>query len=861
MAESIWNDPRITAYVLGDLSDEEKTKFENELGSDPELSDAVAEARGVTEQLRTHFASERAAVLDTGRRQTVLAAAAGSDPVAGSDPPAGSAQAVVLPSRDAWWRRHGVLLGIAASLLIVIVGLSVPAMQSVRQLTQQDVVWQVDQAPENGEWAAAMAPEDLATDAFILRESVGGTPSPSEPFGRPAVPSSPASVPSAQSREKSARYAQSGNESLERKSGAVAGPADGRARGTDAWYFDQRSAADPAGPTEKGFLQGGMAMGVDLDQSRLSANDGRGRLPELGRPGAVSPMEMEMGGMGMGGMGGGMGMGGMMGGMPAGGRGPGMAGDRFEPITDNPFKRVVEHPLSTFSADVDTASYSKLRDVLIRAQQPPRPDAVRIEEMINYFEYGYEPPAADAEHPLAARIDIVSCPWNESHRLARVAIKGRTIETGSRPACNLVFLIDTSGSMNAPNRLPLVLDGIRMLLTTLNPHDRVAIVTYAGSAGLVLDSTPASRLQVIREALDRLSAGGSTNGGAGIRLAYQTARDHLIPGGANRVILCSDGDFNVGVTGTDELIRVVEEEARSGIFLTVLGFGMGNHNDAMLEQISGRGNGNYAFIDSQQEARKVLVQQVDGTLFTIAKDVKLQVEFNPRRVAAYRLIGYENRVLAKEDFNDDRKDAGEVGAGHTVTAFYEIVPAGVEPAGLPPAVDELKYQTELAPTPATEQDETLTVKIRYKAPDGDVSRLVEFPAVDSDRKFAEADDDLRFAASVAGLGMKLRRSPYAGTWTFRDITRTASAAIGEDRDGLRAEFLYLTSLANRWFGPEPESPESPPAASDAPPAASDPVPEPRVPAPEVSDSAPEVLDPAPETSAPADDPAEPGSDR
>ena len=483
------------------------------------------------------------------------------------------------------------------------------------------------------------------------------------------------------------------------------------------------------------------------------------------------------------------------------GTGPGKPGDQFEPIDENAFKRVSEHPLSTFSVDVDTASYSKTRDFLIRANQLPRPDAVRIEELVNYFDYDYEGPDADADHPFAARAAVTGCPWNEEHRLARIAIKGKEMNADQRPKCNLVFLVDTSGSMKAQNKLPLVLQGMQMLVQRLNKKDRVAIVVYAGSAGLVLDSTKVGKNgKDIKNALTRLSAGGSTNGGAGIALAYQTARDNFISDGVNRVILCTDGDFNVGVTGTDALVRMVEKEAKGGVFLSVLGFGMGNHNDAMLEKISGQGNGNYAFIDTENEARKVLVEQTNATLVTIAKDVKIQVEFNPTRVSSYRLIGYENRILAKEDFNDDKKDAGEIGAGHEVTALYEIVPAGVKADGSAPKVDPLKYQKQLKPTEAAESDEMVTVKLRYKQPDGDKSTLIEFPVIDDDGTFDEADADTRFAAAVVGLGMQLRRSSYKGDWTLRDVLSVAEDSIGEDEFGLRSEFVTLVRKAMELSG-------------------------------------------------------------
>ena len=477
------------------------------------------------------------------------------------------------------------------------------------------------------------------------------------------------------------------------------------------------------------------------------------------------------------------------------GRGPGISGDQFDPITDNAFKLVEEHPFSTFSVDVDTASYSKVRDFLVRANQLPRRDAVRIEELINYFDYDYEAPSDDADHPFATRTVVTSCPWNPDHRLARIALKGKTMEKKDRPPCNLVFLIDTSGSMNAANKLPLVIEGMEMLISQLNENDRVSITVYAGSAGLVLDSTPATKLRKIRNALTRLTAGGSTNGGAGIALAYQTARDAFIEDGVNRVILCTDGDFNVGLTGTDQLVRMVEEEAKGGVFLSVLGFGMGNHNDAMLEKISGRGNGNYAFIDTPLEARKVLVEQTSGTLVTIAKDVKIQVEFNPVHVSSYRLIGYENRILAKQDFNDDKKDAGEIGAGHSVTALYELVPAGLEPTTAKPKVDELKYQTRPKPTDAANSNELMTLKLRYKQPDEDVSQLIKFPVVDDDQRFEQSDEHVRFAAAVAGFGMLLRRSEHAGDWTLEDVLSIAESAVGEDASGLRSEFVELVRIA------------------------------------------------------------------
>jgi len=474
------------------------------------------------------------------------------------------------------------------------------------------------------------------------------------------------------------------------------------------------------------------------------------------------------------------------------GLGPGRGGDRYDRLVENPFRMVKDHPLSTFSIDVDTASYANVRRFLLREGRLPPPDAVRIEELINYFDYDYPGPEGDV--PFAAHIEVAGCPWHAEHRLVRIALKGREIPTERRPPANLVFLLDVSGSMNSPDKLPLLREGMKLLASQLRDDDRVAIVVYASAEGLVLPSTPGFQRQRIIAALDRLRAGGSTNGGAGIQLAYRIARENFIEGGVNRVLLCTDGDFNVGTTSTGDLVRVVEEKARSGVFLSVLGFGRGNLNDAMMETISNKGNGNYAYIDSITEARKVLVGQMGGTLVTIAKDVKIQVEFNPVRVAAYRLIGYENRILAAEDFNDDTKDAGEIGAGHTVTALYEVVPAGV--AVDVPGVDPLKYQSPMAPRqdPSTRR-ELLTVKLRYKEPDGQTSQRVEFPVVDSGRSFGETSADFQFAAAVAAFGMLLRDSRYKGTATYDGVLEIASAARGPDVHGYRAELVEMVRRA------------------------------------------------------------------
>ena len=465
--------------------------------------------------------------------------------------------------------------------------------------------------------------------------------------------------------------------------------------------------------------------------------------------------------------------------------------ESYAPIQGNSFKRVADEPLSTFSIDVDTAAYANVRRFLRSGEMPPA-DAVRIEEMINYFSYDYAPPKEDV--PFAVHVESAACPWNPAHPLVKIGLKGRELAAESRPPCNLAFLIDVSGSMGTDNKLPLVKKSLQLLARQLSPADRVSIVVYASSSGVVLPSTSCDNLPAIDAAIERLQSGGSTAGGAGIRLAYDEALKSFQPDGNNRVILCTDGDFNVGITDSGELAAFIAERAKQGIFLTVLGFGMRNYKDDRLETLADKGNGNYAYIDSFSEARKSLVEQAAGTLFAIAKDVKLQIEFNPAHFSSYRLLGYENRILAKEDFNDDQKDAGELGAGHTVTAFYELVPVGAESA---PGVDPLKYQASdeapAAPTPApaTASPEWLTVKLRYKLPREDRSSKIEVPFTGSATAFENASADFRFAASVAAAGFLLRQDPAAHALTYRQVIDWTAAATGADPDGYRREFLDL----------------------------------------------------------------------
>ncbi len=473
---------------------------------------------------------------------------------------------------------------------------------------------------------------------------------------------------------------------------------------------------------------------------------------------------------------------------------PGMNRESYNHTPDNPFHAVGDTPLSTFSIDVDTASYSNVRRMLNSGQRPPA-DAVRIEELINYFSYDYPQPEGD--EPFAVISEVGPAPWNSHNQLVHIGLQGRELAPSEIPGRNLVFLLDVSGSMGQANKLPLLKDAFKLLVEQLNDRDRVSIVVYAGASGVVLEPTSGNNHLAIGLALERLEAGGSTNGAAGIELAYQLAEKAFIPNGINRVILATDGDFNVGPSSQGEMVRLLEEKRDKGIFLTILGFGMYNLNDATMEQMADHGNGNYAYIDTLNEARKVLVNEVTSTLVTIAKDTKLQVEFNPENVAAYRLIGYENRLLADKDFADDTKDAGDLGAGHSVTAIYEIVPVGAPSAHVLGAtkVAPLKYRTQPDTNRAALSDELVTVKLRYKEPEGTKSKLLSEVIRTSTRTLSETSTAFRFSAAVAGYGMLLRGSKHARGASWDLIAELAKGSKGSDRFGYRAEFLKLIDKA------------------------------------------------------------------
>jgi Ca-activated chloride channel family protein len=491
----------------------------------------------------------------------------------------------------------------------------------------------------------------------------------------------------------------------------------------------------------------------------------------------------------------------------------GMSRENYGRLIDQPWKSPWQDALSTFSIDVDAASYTNVRRMMMDGREVPA-DAVRIEELVNYFDYRYEGPKGDG--PFAVHGTLATCPWKPQHLLARVAIKGREIDAKARPASNLVFLIDVSGSMQDPVKLPLLKRSMRILLDQLDERDRLGIVVYAGSEGVVLDPTTLDErgLSAAIQALEKLEAGGSTNGGAGIKRAYELATKHLVKGGVNRVILATDGDFNVGTTGQGDLVKLVKDGATKGVSLSVVGFGAGNFNDAMLEAITNDGDGNYFYIDGEQEARRVFLQKLTGTLVTIAKDVKIQVEFNPGKVQAYRLIGYANRILRHEDFNNDKVDAGDIGAGHTVTAFYEIVPPGV---ALPDTgkVDGLRYQKPVEKEPVV-SDDWLTLKLRYKHPEGTESQLIETPLKGEPQSWEKAGHDFRFASAVALFGMKLRQMPEMSDMPWQKVVEIARPALADDAKEQRSEFVEMVARHGRFTVPQVVVTEAAPAPAPAP---------------------------------------------
>ena len=808
------NDPKLTAYALGELDPNERAQVEAALQANPALEREVAEIRAAAQQLEAALATEAADI------------PVESD-ISKSDEPEAVPAGVAGRETDVYRQRSGagkilrfpqvyyIVGGLAAAGFAVMVALHRDEFE-IREQARVEALRVAMQ--KRGEAALAQsgpavmtveAPAESRFAAVADASIAAGSALASVPALQEARPTLGAVAP-----EGLSLLAQAKTETEARvreKTGGAASARDQR----DAAQIARLGVADgqtqpAASPERAGLLASNGAItlassptlpppvyggsrpldGVTAAASTGPASTALSRLP------STRALEARF--------------------APAGGLDlyPGPRRSVPEPgvplvadvplntesysfIRDNAFLGVTQNPLSTFSVDVDTASYSNVRRLLASRSLPP-PDAVRIEELLNYFSYRYPAPTDGA--PFAVAMEVADAPWATAHRLVRIGLKGREVAAAARPAANLVFLLDVSGSMNQPNKLPLVKESLRLLLGKLRPDDRVAIVTYAGNSGLALPSTPVARSREILAAVDTLQSGGSTNGAMGIHLAYDIAKANFLADGVNRVILCTDGDFNVGVTGPGDLVRLIEEKAKSKVFLTVLGFGMGNLKDGTLEQLANKGNGHYGYIDNRREAQRMLVDDLTSTLVTIAKDVKIQVEFNPAKVASYRLIGYENRVLAKEDFNNDQVDAGEIGAGHTVTALYEIVPVTVgADSPVVAAVDELRYQTKpVAPVvPAALANELLTVKIRYKEPHGDVSQKLDFPLTDAGTRFEQASGDFRFAAAVAQFGMILRKSEHRGTATLGHVMAWAAdtANITDDPRGERTEFLELARQA------------------------------------------------------------------
>jgi Ca-activated chloride channel family protein len=753
------DDLRLTAYALGELEGTERAIVEAALDENAELRASVESIRATVAQLEGALATESLPAVSELKQAT--------DAKAGTRPGRG----VVLRFPQAYF----VVSGLAAACFMVFVILRDPEAKPLAAVTERKVYTvlnlplgdsavaeEAEQRPPERR-PTAEAPELVAVPPKTVTFQISGSVQ-----SAARAPIGPVEVLS----KDLSRLAQSEAVSMQAKTTTAAQPtrklasngAGGRGVALRAETGFQKSSGFVA--TKAGVIGG--------DEKRALVGVG-------GRVRVADEMARK---------------------------------ENYAQRKDSDFLRAAENPLSTFAADVDTASYANVRRMLRAGHKPPV-DAVRVEELVNYFPYRYPAPNAGgdlrgggtpptgAERPaFAAALEVAEAPWSEGHRLVRIGLKAREVAASARGAANLVFLVDVSGSMSGPERLPLVQESLRLLVSRLRPDDRVAIVTYAGAAGLALASTPVVRAREIVDAIAAMTPGGATNGGMGIQLAYDIAKANFVAGGVNRVILCTDGDFNVGVTGEGELVRLIQEKAKSGVFLTVLGFGMGNLKDSMLEAIADKGNGSYGYIDSRREAEKLLGAQVNGTLATVAKDVKLQVEFNPARVGSYRLIGYENRMLAKEDFNNDKVDAGEIGAGHTMTALYEIVPTtadnglGVTGEGRG-EVDALKYSRPPARV-ATEvaSGELLTVKVRYKEPDGDVSRKLEFALTDAGERFADASGDFKFASAVAAFGMILRDSPHKGTATLDEVATWAEAGAADDPGGWRGEFVELARAAD-----------------------------------------------------------------
>jgi len=767
------NDPKWTAYVLGELDAAEAEAVERLLAASAEARALVEDIRLTAMSVEDALASEPPLLLTPAQRAAVRTAADASPSRSFLHLPA----FLNLPAAWVW----GAGAAAVASAVIAI-GLQSPSTP----------------VPATPETVLTSAPESLTLPDSTLAspsEAPGrDRPAPNDdgrgrPSGRPSENDRTGLPSAAADKEKTSR--QEALRSDESKLEDAKGARDNVAQ----------SAASPTGTVNGSVTVTGERPVYDAQRQRTLRSAAPVPLPAAPLPSPSRAPEISSTGRAgavVGGVGGGVFVGGFAGSatsnVDAIGRAirPPANTESYATVAENGFIRVSQEPLATFSIDVDTASYSNVRRFLTQDQMPPA-DAVRIEELINYFTYDY--PRVSGSHPIGTTMAVAAAPWNPRNRLVRIGVKAREIDPGRRPPSNLVFLIDVSGSMNTPQKLPLVKSGLKLLVDQLGENDTVSIVVYAGASGLVLSPTRGDRKDVIARAIDDLQPGGSTNGAAGIQLAYNEATAGFIRGGTNRVILMTDGDFNVGVTSQGDLTRLIEEKARSGVFLSVFGFGMGNLKDSTLERLADQGNGHYDYIDSLNEARKVLVEQMSGTLVTVAKDVKIQVDFNRAKVEAYRLIGYENRVLRPEDFNNDLKDAGDMGAGHTVTALFEVVPRGGQVPG--PSIDPSVFQPAPrdTPPPASTSNDMLVLRVRYKLPDAATSTRMDVPLADRAGAFSSADADFRFATSVAAFGMILKDSPYRGDVTLNWVLDTAMSSRGQDRGGYRGEFVSLVQKA------------------------------------------------------------------
>ncbi|MBB5038318.1 YfbK domain-containing protein [Prosthecobacter dejongeii] len=799
---------QITAWALNELSAEERAQIEALIQEDAEASTQASQTKGFCDFLTAELGDDSLAFTPEQRERLSRA-----DAPAASFP--NEAPQPALPKQPTFWRRH-VFMNLAAAAAVVM-GTTLfirKQMESEGQMAEitptvrgnlgddQTIITRTSPVPEEPAPVVAAAPptsmRKLQANAAPLMKQDESTLAAKDAKAAMTFSNMPetkakneATMVDAEAARREyfaatqdqqrARLLNQANEPWESPAPTTASVAPGQVAATPA------AAPKPAAPVANGNIT---VNGGSLTITGAGTLTLQGRTTYTGGVVRSAPSSVTLiAGSGM------AGNADIMDGETQMRR----SQESYTQIIENALKSVESEPLSTFSIDVDTASYANVRRFLNQNSAPPR-DAVRIEELINYFPMDEKGPAAGVKEPFAVKVEMAACPWQPQHRLARIAIKGKQIGLDRQPS-NLVFLVDVSGSMAEPNKLPLVQQSLRMLAGQLGENDRVSMVTYANGSQVVLSSTTGQNKGEIVSAIDRLQAGGGTHGSAGIRLAYEQAVAGFIKGGVNRVVLCTDGDFNVGISSPTELETFISEKARSGVFLSVLGYGSGNLKDRTMETLADKGNGNYAYIDSLGEARKVLVEQMNGTLVTIAKDVKIQVEFNPAVIRSYRLIGYENRLLAKEDFNDDAKDAGEIGAGHSVTALYELVPANLPPGGgTLPQVDALKYQQPITPAvpmaaTAAATDEALTVKLRYKEPEGNTSSLIEVPVKDNSRAMDTASGEFKFTTAVAGFGLLLRQSSYAGQLTWDQVRQLALEGKGTDALGYRGEFIQLIEKA------------------------------------------------------------------